>query len=182
MNKPAADNRSALLDVVNLEEDTGKVEIDADQYPEHQVGPDKKITLQFSLALAARPDALIDSNFDKAAVSFVIGDGNLLPAFEEVMFGMQAGDEEKFIIPALQAFGLRNEDNIHLYPRYQFPADLLMEKGLMINFSDVGGNEQAGVISDFNAEQVFVDFNHPLADQDILFTVAIKAVEPKGRS
>ena len=94
------------------------------------------------------------------------------------MLGLKAGDQETFTVEAEQAFGLRNEDNIHIYPRFQFPADLVMEKGLMINFSDVGGNEQAGVISDFSADEVKVDFNHPLADLDILFTVNIIAVEP----
>jgi FKBP-type peptidyl-prolyl cis-trans isomerase SlpA len=129
------------------------------------------------LASAANPDAIIDSNFDKDPVSFKFGDGNLLATFENIMLGLKVGDKKTFTVAAEQAFGLRNEDNIHLYPRYQFPADLVMEKGLMINFSDVGGNEQAGVITEFNADEVKVDFNHPLADLDILFTVNIMAIE-----
>ena len=82
------------------------------------------------------------------------------------------------MIPARNAFGERNSDNIQRYPRYQFPADLLMEKGLMINFADAAGNEQAGIIHGFDADNVDVDFNHPLAGRDILFRVAIKEVSP----
>lgn len=178
MNKPAANKSTELLDVINLDDAVAEARVNRPHYADDQIGPDREITLHFSLALADKPDALIDSNFAQQAVRFRTGDGSLLPGFEQVLFGLKAGAKQEFIIPAVEAFGLRNTENIQLYPRYQFPADLPMEKGLMINFSDVGGNEQAGVISDFNADQVTVDFNHPLADQDILFTVAIKSVEP----
>lgn len=185
MNKPANDSDnesdSSLLRVVNLEEniepDSKPKEFKAKNYPSDEISPGKLITLHFSLAPVDNPSALIDSNFDKSPVSFEYGDGNLLSSFEEVMLGLKAGDKQSFTVAAKQAFGLRNEENIHLYPRYQFPADLILEKGLMIKFSDVGGNEQAGVITEFNADEVKVDFNHPLADIDILFTVEIKMVE-----
>ncbi|MDC1436947.1 FKBP-type peptidyl-prolyl cis-trans isomerase [Gammaproteobacteria bacterium] len=186
MNKPAnnSGNNSPgeLLRVVNLnEESVSEAEpeqVEVIHYPKDEISPGKLITLNFSLAPAKNADAIIDSNFGKAPVSFKYGDGNLLSSFENIMLGLKAGDHEIFTVEAEQAFGLRNEDNIHIYPRFQFPADLVMEKGLMINFSDVGGNEQAGVISDFSADEVKVDFNHPLADLDILFTVNIIAVEP----
>ena len=194
MNKPANDstNKSKgkskleaetdidLLRVVNLDDspESEALKSEHHNYPEDEISPGKLITLNFSLAPKENPDALIDSNFEKDPVSFTFGDGNLLPGFENIMLGLKAGDHKIFTVEAEQAFGLRNEDNIHLYPRYQFPADLVMEKGLMINFSDVGGNEQAGVIAEFNADEVTVDFNHPLAGLDILFTVNIKAVEP----
>ncbi|MBN4075382.1 MAG: peptidylprolyl isomerase [SAR86 cluster bacterium] len=186
-NKSVSENKSNknsdfdLLRVINL---NAEVESEADSkklglkdYPEDEVSPGKLITLNFSLAPTDNPTALIDSNFDKGPVSFKYGDGNILTGFEDAMIGLKAGDKKSFTVNAEQAFGLRNEDNIHCYPRYQFPADLLIEKGLMISFSDVGGNEQAGVIAEFNADEVKVDFNHPLADIDILFTVDIKAVK-----
>ena len=184
MNKPvdnsAKEGNSHLLNVVNIDERPGPTPevLALDNYPEDEISPGKLITLHFSLASAENPDAIIDSHFDKDPVSFYFGVGNLLAAFENIMLGLKAGDKKTFTVAAEQAFGLRNEDNIHLYPRYQFPADLIMEKGLMINFSDVGGNEQAGVITEFNADEVKVDFNHPLADLDILFTVNIIAIEP----
>ncbi len=179
-NKIKSEGKSELLHVVNLNDRSlsATEELDLNNYASDVISPGKLITLNFSLAPADNPDAIIDSNFDKDPVSFSFGDGNLLSGFENIMIGLKAGDQKLFTLKAEQAFGLRNEDNIHLYPRYQFPADLVMEKGLMFNFSDVGGNEQAGVIAEFNADEVTVDFNHPLAGLDILFTVDIKAVEP----
>ena len=173
--------KSILISVANIEDKIESasipVEFASKNYCSDEISPGKLITLNFSLAPANQPSAFIDSNFDKDPVSFKYGDGSLLSSFEEVMIGLKAGDKQSFTVPAKHAFGLRNDENIHCYPRYQFPADLIMKIGLMINFADVGGNEQAGVIAEFNANEVFVDFNHPLVEIDILFIVDIKAVE-----
>ncbi len=145
-------------------------------YTDDQVGPGKQVTLNFELALAQ--GEIIDSNFEQAPARFNVGDGNLLPGFELAMFGMRAGEEKTQLIPALKAFGQPREENIHSFPRYRFPADLMMETGLMINFTDSGGNEQPGMISKFDADKVEIDFNHPLAGRDIQFRVKIHGVSP----
>jgi len=163
------------LELLNLL-DQELAEVSADKYAADEVGPGKQVSMHFSLALQSNPQELIDDNFSAQAVSFSIGDGNLLPGFERALFGLKSGDERELLIPAKEAFGERNEDNIQPYPRFHFPADLVLEKGLMFNFSDAAGNEQAGVIDDFSADEVSVDFNHPLAGHDIIFRVAIKAV------
>lgn len=186
MSKSSKDSanvaKSSLLPLVNIEE-TPELSslpnaIESKDYPKDEISPGKLITLNFSLAPANEPSAFIDSNFHKDPVSFKYGDGSLLSSFEEALLGLKAGAKQSVTVPAEKAFGVKNPDNIHSYPRYQFPADLIIEKGLMINFSDVGGNEQAGVIKSFTTDEVFVDFNHPLADIDIVFVVEIKAVDP----
>ncbi len=181
MSKTSEQNNSDLLQVVNLKDEpkhstVSEPDFEDVQYADDEIGPGKLVSLNFSLALDESPETIIDSNFDKNSVNFAIGDGNLLPGFEKVLFGLKAGDEKVFTIPSEQAFGIPNEDNIQRYPRYQFPADLVLEKGLMINFTDAAGNEQAGVVYDFSSSQVEIDFNHPLSGKDILFSVAIKIV------
>ena len=147
---------------------------DSKRFSPDQLGPGKKVRMHFELFLSE--DEVIDSNFDGEAVEFIVGDGNLLPGFEEAIFGLRANDENTVQIPAEKAFGEYNEDNIQVIPRFRFPADLAVEKGLMINFADSAGNEQAGVIQDFDVDRVIVDFNHPLAGKNIQFRVKILAV------
>ena len=53
--------------------------------------------------------------------------------------------------------------------------------GAMIEFNDKGNNSLVGVVSAVNDKQISVDFNHPLAGQDVLFKVAIFKVTPKGQ-
>lgn len=145
-----------------------------EQYPADQVGPGKKVTLYFELAL---PEGeVIDSNFSDQPVDFIVGDGNLLPGFEEILFGLGAGDEHTELLAADRAFGQHNPENIRKFANSHFPGDLVLERGLMINFAGGSGNHQAGVVTDFDADTVEVDFNHPLAGRDIRFRVKILAV------
>jgi FKBP-type peptidyl-prolyl cis-trans isomerase SlpA len=67
------------------------------------------VEMHFSLALES--GELIDSNFAGKPARFRIGDGNVLPGFEETLLGLETGMEVEKLIPAEQAFGLVNPDN-----------------------------------------------------------------------
>ena len=51
-----------------------------------------------------------------------------------------------------------------------------------MEFADKGQNTLAGVICEVLDDVVKVDFNHPLAGQDILFKVQIFKVIPRGQN
>jgi len=138
------------------------------------VGPGKRITLNFSVALPGGD--LLDSTFERAEPpSFVFGDGSLLPGFEAAIVGLSAGDHRRFTIPAADAFGIWQEDNVQHFPRHQF-KELLLEPGMVMHFSDASGAELPGVIKGFPDGRVEVDFNHPLAGRDLVFEVDILRV------
>jgi FKBP-type peptidyl-prolyl cis-trans isomerase SlpA len=140
------------------------------------VGPGTEVTLHFALSL--EDGSLIDSNFESEPVTFVMGDGNLLPGFEEVLVGLQAGDERSFVIPPEKGFGVHNPVNIQEFPRKQFPEDMELAEGLVLSFADAQQNELPGVVRAFDGDTVTVDFNHPLAGRDIAFKVRIIDVNP----
>jgi FKBP-type peptidyl-prolyl cis-trans isomerase SlpA len=131
------------------------------------------IVLHFALKLDNGD--VIDSNFDGEAASFRLGDGNLLPSFERHLLGLKAGDKAEFAIPADDAFGQYNEDNLQQFGRSRF-AGLALEKGLVVSFADAANNELPGVVSQIEGDRVTVDFNHPLAGRDLVFQVHILEV------
>ena len=139
------------------------------------IGPGARVTLQFALTLAS--GATVDSNFDKAPVTFTIGDGSLLPGFEEALFGLVAGDRRDVTLEPERAFGAVNEDNVQRFPLYQFPPDLALAPGLMVEFGDRAGNKQAGIVRSSDKQWVEVDFNHPLAGRAIRFSVHVHNVQ-----
>lgn len=146
------------------------------------IGTGSKVTLHFSLALANEQagdaaEFLIDSNFETAPVSFVVGDGNMLPGFEQELLGKRAGDHVEAVIPADKAFGPVNPDNQQRFPRYTFPPDVALSENLLIEFADASGYKQAGRITQIGTHDVEIDFNHPLAGRAIRFTAAIHQVE-----
>jgi FKBP-type peptidyl-prolyl cis-trans isomerase SlpA len=106
-----------------------------------------------------------------------VGDGSLLPGFEAAMYGMKAGDSGELPIAAEQGFGLPNEENVHMMKRALFDVSQELVEGLVVSFSDGEGGERPGVVNRLFDELVEVDFNHPLAGQDLLFSVQVKQVE-----
>ena len=95
------------------------------------IGLGMEVTLHFALSL--EDGSTIDSNFDSEPVTFVVGDGNLLPGFEEALFGLQAGDEKSFLIPSEKGFGAHNPENVQEFSREEFPEDVQLAEGLVIS-------------------------------------------------
>lgn len=139
------------------------------------VGPDTRVTLHFTLRLAG--GEVIDSTRDAAPATFVFGDGNLLPAFEQSLLGLKAGDRRAVVIEAKEGFGEYNAANVQKMLRSQFAPDVQLERGLVVSFADKQG-ELPGVVIGLDGDWVSVDFNHPLAGRDLGFEVEILAVEP----
>jgi FKBP-type peptidyl-prolyl cis-trans isomerase SlpA len=168
------DGKSSRIAVRDLAVAATAVEL-APNYADDEIGPGKRVVLHFALMLENGEH--IDSNFDGEPVCFTVGDGNLLPGFEAVLMGLRAGNQGEKLITPSAAFGPVNEDNIQRFPRYQFPPDLDLATGLVINFADSAGNNQAGVVRQFDSAWVEVDFNHPLAGRGIRFRFHIHDVQ-----
>ena len=135
-----------------------------------------QVTLHF--AIKVNSGDIVDSTFDGEPATFTVGDGNLLPGFEERLLGLSSGHVEEFVIAPEKGFGQHNPSNIQTIPRDQFGDDITLEQGLVLSFADAQNTELPGVVADFKDKDVTVDFNHPLAGKDVHFEVKIIAVEP----
>lgn len=135
-----------------------------------RIGPGKKVTLHFSVALDG--GAVVDNTRPSGVpAEFTVGDGSLLPGFEKALFGLQAGDRRSVFIDAKHGFGDWNADNQQTFTKLQF-RDMDLEPGLVVSFADRSG-ELPGVVTEVNEDTVVVDFNHPLAGRDLVFEVDI---------
>jgi FKBP-type peptidyl-prolyl cis-trans isomerase SlpA len=139
------------------------------------VSANTRVTLHFSLSLA--DGQLIDSNFGAKPAQCIPGDGNLLPAFEACVIGLRVGDGRQFLVPAADAFGLRQDANLKRVPRERFAKDIELVPGLVVSFAAAEGGELPGVVHRLMGDVIEVDFNHPLAGRDIVFDVEIIDVE-----
>lgn len=142
---------------------------------EQRIGPERQVTLHFALKLES--GEVVDSTFDKNPATFTVGDGNLLPGFEQALYGLKAGDKRSIAIEPEHGFGQPNPQNVQVMPRSQFEGMELSE-GLMVIFSDAAKSELPGVVKQFDDAQVTIDFNHPLAGKQLTFDVEIVEVQP----
>ena len=139
-----------------------------------------EVKLHFEVSL--ENGTMVDSTFSRdEPVTLTIGDESLLPGFEKVLMNLRAGDTRTAHLEPEQAFGEWNPDNVQTFSRTQFAlAGGEPEVGMMMEFEDKGKNTLPGVISAVDDDEIEVDFNHPLAGQDVLFKVQIFKVTPPG--
>lgn len=140
------------------------------------IGPGTQVTLYFSLSL--EDGTVVDSNYETKPATFTVGDGNLLPGFEQALYGLSAGVEQQLLIPPEQGFGQHNPSNLQRVDRDDFPTGVTLEEGLVMTFSDAQNNELPGVVVSYDENTVDIDFNHPLAGRDVYFSVKILDVAP----
>jgi FKBP-type peptidyl-prolyl cis-trans isomerase SlpA len=144
---------------------------------------DSKISMHFALRMdgvatdGTRKKDEVDSTFKTKPAEFILGDGNLLPGFEEFLIGLTVGDHKTFNVPAEKAFGQTNPQNIQEMKRSVFAVDMPLSPGLVVSFADAAKAELPGVIKSIEGDYVMVDFNHPLAGKDLEFEVQILAMD-----
>lgn len=137
---------------------------------------DSTVTLHFTIKMKDGSVADSTHNMGKPA-KLVIGDGSLSDNFEQCLLGLSAGESKAIELVAADAFGMPNPDNIHYMDRAKFVGDAEVEVGTIMAFSGPDGMEIPGIITEIAGDSVTVDFNHPLAGQDVTFEVEILSVE-----
>jgi len=139
------------------------------------IGPGTEVTLHFALRLTNGD--VIDSTFENDPANFLVGDGNLLAGFEQVLLGLMASDHQTFVIIPENGFGQVNPNNVQQMAPADF-ANIDLQVGLVLAFANAQDTEVPGIVTAFDDQQVTVDFNHPLAGEIIHFEVHVLAVKP----
>ncbi len=141
-----------------------------------QIKTDSKALVHFNVLL--KDGSAADSTrVDGKPVWFVFGDGSLTDSLESQLLGMEKKQTKKFEIDGSDLFGPVNPDNIHYMDIDQFPTDLKLEEGAIIAFEQMGGGSIPGMIRGIQGHSVKVDFNHPLAEQEVILEVEILEVK-----
>lgn len=132
------------------------------------------VLMHYSIALTNGIE--IESSFNDEPVEINMGNGDVTEGMELALFGLKEGDKQTLTLTAEQGFGVRDEDNIHDMPLSDFPENLLPEVGLSYSFESPEDGEIPGTVLSIKDDMAEIDFNHPLAGQEIVFTVNILGV------
>jgi len=136
------------------------------------------LTLHYRLAGPAGD--IINTFHDKPA-TLSLGTGELSPAVEQRLIGMQEGTHATFELPAGDAFGDRNPEMQQWVARKLLAQmgdpDEQYAVGDVVQFPTPDGTgSYAGAVIESNETAVRFDFNHPLAGQPVTFEVKLIGV------
>ena len=113
-----------------------------------------------------------DSSRGREPLEFTLGQGMLLPKFEEAVRGMNPGETVTVTIPAEEAYGEHIEELLLTVAAQQVPAHISPEVGMRLQLAD-GGSERDVTVTEVTAEYITLDANHPLAGEDLTFSIEL---------
>ncbi|MFM2484119.1 FKBP-type peptidyl-prolyl cis-trans isomerase [Celerinatantimonas yamalensis] len=116
----------------------------------------------------------LDSSKDKEPLSYIAGQGFLVPGLEEALMGRKVGEKFDVEVPAEKAYGQRDDHLTQSVPLSMFEG-MDVEAGMQFRASTDTG-EQTVMILEVNDDEAVVDGNHPLAGMDLFFNVSIEEI------
>lgn len=140
-----------------------------------------EVTLLYTLTYDNADGELIEETTTELPMTFCLGKGEMLDAFEDGLTGKKVSEEFSFTLTPEQAYGEIQEELIVEYPKDSFlvegelDEDFLQE-GEVLEMTDDDGNIFEGMIEENKINSVLVNFNHPLAGESIHFKGLITKV------
>jgi len=114
-----------------------------------------------------------DSSVNKDPLQFKIGDGRMIPGFEQAVIGMKPGEKKVATIATDQAYGPHREDMVRSVERNTFPPHIQPEVGQQLQIPQTDGHKILVTVTNVSESNVTLDANHPLAGQDLTFDIQL---------
>lgn len=114
---------------------------------------------------------IVGTTIDHEPLQFTIGDGQILPSFEQAVIGMNPGESKTIEIPAEQAFGPHLEEMVIVIDRAKLPPDFNPSVGERVQFRQWDGQIASVLVTEVSEGSITIDANHPLAGKDLTFDI-----------
>ena len=115
---------------------------------------------------------VLDSNKGREPLEFIVGMGQIIPGLETALVGMSKDEKGDIHVKAADAYGEANEEAVQTLPKDQFEGIDLVE-GMQLYGQGEGGQTVQVTVKSFTDEEVTIDFNHPMAGKDLMFSVTV---------
>ena len=131
----------------------------------------------FHYTLKDKAGTVIDSSEGKDPLYVMLGRGHIVRGLDAVLPSMNVGDKQTIIVPPEDGYGAVNED-LRLKVRLdQFPPGTNLKQGDQFQTSQEPGSPVFTVMK-VEAEDIYIDGNHPLAGVDLHFDIEVMEKRP----
>ena len=110
----------------------------------------------------------------RTPLTATLGQGQLIPGFENGLMGMAVGEKRTIEINPSDAYGEVNEGMIQEVPLTQVP------EGAKVGDTLQGQNEQGQFqvsVKEVKENSVVLDMNHPLAGKKLIFDLEVVSID-----
>lgn len=137
------------------------------------IGKDKFVAVTYELKTDLEGE-LIEKATEETPLTFIAGAGQMLPRFEANLEGLKKGDSFEFKIETEEAYGAASEEAVVELPKNIFEIDgkvdtEVIKEGNVVPMQDSSGRKMNGLVLEVTETTIKMDFNHPLAGDDLFF-------------
>ena len=142
-----------------------------------RIAKDSFVVLEYSLRLD--DGSFLKGENTPASMNFIAGYGQVLPALEQELTGLEQGSQKEVTIPARDGFGEREPSLVQTMALSEFPQGRDLQPGRWaIAKNESTGAQYSYFVCEKTASTVTVDYNHPLAGKDLHYRVNVVLVRP----
>jgi peptidylprolyl isomerase len=117
---------------------------------------------------------VFDSSEGREPLTFKVGEGQIIPGFENAILGKTQGEKVTTTISPDQAYGQQRQELIIKVPIDKMPGKVEVGQELQ---AQADGNAPLYVtVLEVNEDHVVVDGNHPLAGRELVFDIEIVSI------
>ncbi len=138
------------------------------------IGDGKVVTFHYTLT--DDQGTQIESSVGQEPLVYLHGAGNIVTGLETALQDRVVGDRVEVIVPPEEGYGVRDERGVQTVARSQFPPDADLEPGTQFGVKGPDGQLYPCWVQQASDEQVTIDFNHPLAGENLHFAVTVEGI------
>lgn len=140
-----------------------------------QVKKDDTVKIHYTGKL---PDGeIFDSSLEREPIEFKVGEGKIIPGFENGIIDMKVNEKKNIEIPSSEAYGEVQDELFQEVPKSQLPEEIKPEVGMGLVSKMPDGSERQLRVAEVKDDAIVVDANHPLAGKDLNFEVEVVEIK-----
>ncbi|MCH3882776.1 MULTISPECIES: FKBP-type peptidyl-prolyl cis-trans isomerase [Tenacibaculum] len=116
---------------------------------------------------------IFDTSEGKEPAEFVLGQGRLIPGFENGLIDMKLNEKKTITILKADAYGDVVKEMIQEVKKTDLPQDMEPQVGMGLVSKAPDGQEINLMIAEVKEDTIVIDGNHPLAGRDLIFDLEV---------
>jgi len=134
-------------------------------------------TVQVHYTGKLKDGQVFDSTEGREPLKVILGQGGLIPGFENGLIDMSINETKTITILKEDAYGEVRQELFQSIPKQEIPESITPEVGMGLVARGEDGSETQLRIAEVQEDHIVVDANHPLAGQDLIFELQVVEIE-----
>ena len=134
----------------------------------------KEVSFDYTLTVEGQ---IIDSSQNKEPLTYVHGEGKIIPGLARQLEGMKIGDKKDIPVNPEEAYGEINPNAFQEVPKSKLPGNVEPRIGMTLQANAPDGRSQLVRITEVKDDSIVIDMNHPLAVKKLNFQIEVVSIK-----